>query len=144
MFLFLGRRVFKAFSAAETNEDSAVLIELCNALETLAANENDCLDVNRRQPSIIDPPVPRMRCPRATPTSSNVDQRAKELRTNRTEEYQQAVLNLEKRPRRVLRKSHMCSVCLGEGLHPQTCQRLLADENAERADAFFKLLVETG
>ena len=30
------------------------------------------------------------------------------------------------------------------GQHPQIYQRLFADENAERADAFFKLLVKTG
>ena len=61
-----------------------------------------------------------------------------------TDEYQLVVLNREKRSRRALREAHRCSVCLGDGHHPQTCQRLLADENAERADAFFKLLVETG
>ena len=61
-----------------------------------------------------------------------------------TGEYQQADQNREKRSRRSLGKTHMCSVCLGDGQHPQTCQRLLADENAERAYAFFKLLVKTG
>ena len=61
-----------------------------------------------------------------------------------TDEYQQVVLNREKRPKRVLRKTHRCLVCLGEGHRPQTCQRILADENAERADAVFKRLVETG
>ena len=144
-FSFFAKEFSRHVKAAETNDEvSAVLIELCNTLETLSAIKNGCLDSDRRRPSIVDPPVPRMRGPRTTTTSSRVDRRVKAPKTNMTDEYQQAVLNREKRPRRAPRKTHRCSVCLGDGHHPQTCQKLLADENAERANAFFKRLVETG
>ena len=75
------------------------MIELCNTLETLSEKENDGGSVDRRRPSIVDPPVPRMRGPRTTTTSSKVDRRAKAPQTNMTDEYQQVVLNREKRPK---------------------------------------------
>ena len=144
-FSFFVKEFSRHVKAAETNEEiSAVLIELCNTLETLSEKENDGGNADRMRPSIVDPPVPRMRGPRTTTTSSRVDRRAKAPQTNMTDEYQQVVLNREKRPKRAGRKTHRCSVCLGDGHHPQTCQRLLAVENSERADAFFKRLVEKG
>ena len=144
-YSFFVREFSRHAEAAQTNEEvSAVLSELCKALETLAMNENVGRNFDKRRPSIVLPPVPRMSGPRTTITSSRVDRRAKAPQTKMTDEYQLTALNREKRPKRTTRKTHKCSVCLAEGHHPQTCQSILADENAERSDAFFKRLVETG
>ena len=86
-FSFFIKEFSRHVEAAETNEEvSAVLIELCNTLETLSAIENDGWSIVKRRPFIVDPPVPRMRGPRTTTTSSRIDRRAKAPQTNMTDE----------------------------------------------------------
>ena len=59
-YSFFVKEFSKHAEAAQTNEEvSAVLSELCKALETLAANENDGGSVERRRPSIVDSPRPK-------------------------------------------------------------------------------------
>ena len=54
--------------------------------------------------------------------------------------FQVNTLKKTKKPAKAKRR-HVCSVCRGEGHHPQTCKAILATENTERADLYFTQLI---
>ena len=138
---------YKTFSrhaevAERDGEVSAVLTDLCARLKSLSSTQKETSG-ERRRPSIVDPNVPRMMGPRTT-TSSRVDGRAKAPQTKMVDRFQKDVLNREKKPKRGSSRTHKCSVCLEEGHHQQTCQKLFAAENEERRMGFSYVLSKPG
>ena len=83
----------------------------------------------------------RLMGPRTTSTSARVDGRAHVQRTHMVDDFQVNVLDRTKKPSQKKRK-HTCSICHGAGHHPQTCKHILASENAERANLYFKRLIQ--
>ena len=54
--------------------------------------------------------------------------------------FQVNTLGRPKKPSNAKRR-HVCSICRGEGHHPQTCKHVLATDNTGRADLYFKQLI---
>ena len=79
--------------------------------------------------------------PRTTSTSAKVDRRAHVQRTCMVDHFQANVLDRTKKPSKQKRQ-HTCSICRGQGHHPQTCQQILSSENAERANLYFQQLIQ--
>ena len=78
--------------------------------------------------------------PRTTSTSAKVNRRAPVQRTHMADTFQVNTLGRSKKPSNAKRR-HVCSICRGEGHHPQTCKHVLATDNTERADLYFKQLI---
>ena len=125
---------------SQTNDEILeTLLELCRDLEL----ERDRCDIKTApKKSIVDPGYKKVRGHKATSTSARVDHAAVQPRTKMIDDYQVNELHREKKPTRKRRKQHTCPVCRKEGHHARTCHEVLLDENAERADLFFKQLAD--
>ena len=133
---------FSRFSelATTNTEVAAVLRELCESLESAPSKEmSQTCPATRR--SIVDPGAMRIMGPRTTSTSARVDGRARAQRTHMVDDFHVDVLDRTKKPSKQKRR-HMCSICHGAGRHPQTCKHILASENTERANLYFKRLIQ--
>ena len=137
-FSFL-RREFGQFVMLGETDDVVVgiLNELCATLEAMDTKPEDA---RANRPSIVDPNVIAMKGRLATNTSSKVDMTSKQPGTKTVSDYQIAALGRERKPKTSRR--HVCPICCREGHHAKTCRDVLLDEHAERADGFFKRLIE--
>ena len=79
--------------------------------------------------------------PRTISTAAKVDRRPPVQRRKMVEDFQVNVLDRKKKPSG-RKRQHKCSICYKTGHHPQTCRDVLSPENSERADLFFKQLIE--
>ena len=136
------RGEFAMFSeAAMTNSEVAgILRDLCESLKSMGS-EQTTRDHTTTRRSIADPHAMKLMGPRTTSTSAKVDRRAHVQRTRMVDHFQANVLDRTKKPSKQKRQ-HTCSICRGQGHHPQTCQQILSSENAERANLFFQQLIQ--
>ena len=134
------RREFGQFVMLGETDDEVVgiLNELCATLEAMDTKPEDA---RANRPSIVDPNVIAMKGRLATNTSSKVDMTSKQPGTKTVNDYQITALGRERKPKTSRR--HVCPICCREGHHAKTCRDVLLDEHAERADGFFKRLIES-
>ena len=128
--------------AMTNSEVAGILRELCEPIERFSSQETtEDRPATRR--SIVDPHRMKTMGPRTTSTSARVDGSARLQRTRMVDNFQVNVLDRTKKPSKQKRR-HTCSICRSEGHHSQTCQHILASENTDRANLFFKQLIGKG
>ena len=134
---------FTRFSdMAQTNDElKETLLELCRDLETVGDPVKHPNEAPRK--SIIDPSTRKIRGHQTRSTSAKVNHTSVPPSTKMVDAFQVDVLHRSQRGKDKRPKRHRCPVCRIEGHHAQTCQNILLQENAERADTFLKQLIET-
>ena len=135
--------VFSQFSdMGQTNDEvKETLLELCRDLETIGdpgQHQNEAL-----RKSIIDPSTRKIRGYQTRSTSAKVNHTSVPPSTKTVDAFQVGVLHRSQRGKDKGPKRHKCPVCQHEGHHARTCQNILLQENAERADTFLKQLIQT-
>ena len=140
-FLFgeFSRFVEKSQTNGEIRE---TFVELCSDLEQTLETERRRNALPRS--SIADPAFQRVKGRQTTSTSAKVDHVSVPSQSKAVDDFQINTLQRVKKPTSRTRKRHACPVCRRDGHHARTCHDVLLDENAERADAFFVRLIETG
>ena len=114
--------------------------ELYHELESTSAKDELQKVVPRK--SIIDPSTPKIRGCQARSTSSKVNHTSVPPSTRMIDSFQDNVLHRSQRGTDKRPKRHKCPICQVEGHRGRTCRNNLLQENAERAEAFLKDLIE--
>ena len=96
------------------------------------------------QSRFLETAFQRVKGRQTTSTSAKVDHVSVPSQSKAVDDFQINTLQRTKKPTSRTRKRHACPVCRRDGHHARTCHDVLLDENAERADAFFERLIETG
>ena len=127
--------------AQTNNEVKETLLELCQDLEKI---NREASHQNGRGPkkSIIDPSTQKLRGCQTKSTSSKVNHTSVPPSTKMVDAFQVNELHRSQRGTDKRPKRHKCPVCQLAGHHGRTCRNILIKENAERADAFLKDLIE--
>ena len=127
--------------AQTNNEVKETLLELCQDLEKINREASHQIESGPKK-SIIDPSTKKIGgCQRGS-TSSKVDHASVPQSTKMIDVFQVDVLHRSQRGTDKRPKRHKCPVCQVEGHHGRTCRNILLHENAERAEAFLKDLIE--
>ena len=125
---------------SQTNtEVRETLLELCDELES----ENGSCErmTNPPKKSFVDPSYKRVGGHKTTSTSAKVNHTCVPPRTKMVDKFQVEELGRAKKPAR-RRRSHTCPICRTQGHHARTRNNVLLEENTERANRFFKHLVD--
>ena len=134
---------FSMFSdMAQTNDEvKETLLELCCDLEAVGDPGKNQNELPRK--SIIDPSTWKISGYHTRSTSAKVNHTSVPPSTKNVDAFQVEVLHRSQRGKDKRPKRHKCPVCQREGHHARTCQNIILQENAERADTFLKRLFET-
>ena len=116
-------------------------MELCQDLEKINREARYQNEMGPKK-SIIDPSTQKIRGCQTRSTSSKVNHTSVPPSTRMVDAFQVNVLQRSQRGTDKRPKRHKCPICQLEGHHGRTCRNILLHENAERADAFLKDLIE--
>ena len=142
-YTFIKKEFDHFATVAETNDEVLELLnELCVTLDACVRTDTQSDQRRFERKSIADPVLPRMRGHMTTSTSAKVDRTAALPRTKMVAACRQASSQTPTKPTTKRRKQHTCPICRCAGHHARTCKDVLLDENRERADVFFKRVIE--
>ena len=141
-YSFLFTELSRFADVSQTNDEvMETLLELCHDLEM--STERKILQIETSRKSIIDLPIKKIKEYQTRSTSAKVNHTSIPPRTKMIDNYQVDALHRLRCRKEKGPKRHRCPVCRLEGHHARTCNNILLEENADRADKFLRQMIET-